>query len=387
MPHSTAKAPRQKPSKPDAEYPLFAHNNGLWAKKIKGKLHYFGKWDDPDAALNRYRDFLAGKSKGGTTVKDLVNAFLRSKEAAMLNDELSPRSFRDYHRTCAVLVEHFGRPRLVEELRPEDFGGYRRHLADTRGAVSLGNEINRVRIVFRYAIDNDLIGKPVKFGQEFERPSRKTLRKVKAEKGRPTFEAAELRKILDKADPTMKAMILLGVNGGLGQSDIAALPLAAIDLKTGWLDFPRPKTAIPRRIPLWPETVAALKAAIAIRPEPADADDAGLVFITHHGRPWVRTKLNAKEEIIGIDAVLPAFQKILDELPKIPRLGFYALRHTHRTVSDGAKDQPASNALMGHAPGGNDMSAVYRHEIADERLKAVTDHVRNWLSGGKRKAK
>jgi hypothetical protein len=34
---------------------------------------------------------------------------------------------------------------------------------------------------------------------------------------------------------------------------------------------------------------------------------------------------------------------------------------------------------MGHAPKSDDMSAVYRERIGNDRLKAVTDHVREWL--------
>ena len=43
-----------RPAKPYPEFPLFAHTAGVWAKKIRGKMHYFGPWSDPDGALAKY---------------------------------------------------------------------------------------------------------------------------------------------------------------------------------------------------------------------------------------------------------------------------------------------------------------------------------------------
>lgn len=48
-------------AKPRDDYPLFPHATKRWAKKIKGKMHYFGPWRDPDGALAKYlreKDYL-----------------------------------------------------------------------------------------------------------------------------------------------------------------------------------------------------------------------------------------------------------------------------------------------------------------------------------------
>jgi integrase len=81
----------------------------------------------------------------------------------------------------------------------------------------------------------------------------------------------------------MKAMILLGINAGMGNTDVAELKLSAIDLKKAVINYPRPKTGIDRRAPLWKETVAAINAAMRVRPEPANVENSGLLFITRWG--------------------------------------------------------------------------------------------------------
>jgi integrase len=234
----------------------------------------------------------------------------------------------------------------------------------------LGNEIQRVRVVFKYGYDARLLKEPMRYGPTFKRPSRKVLRKERAKRGPRMFTPEAIQQLLKAAPTHLRAMILLGCNCGFGNADVGTLPQSAVDLKSGWVKYPRPKTGIDRRCPLWPETIAALKKAIAERPKAADKANAGLVFMTKYGQPW------SKET--NDNPVSQEFRKLLDETKlHRPGLGFYTLRHVFETIGGASLDQPAVDHIMGHAR--DDMASAYREHIEDARLRRVTDHVHAWL--------
>ncbi|HEY7425640.1 MAG TPA: tyrosine-type recombinase/integrase [Gemmataceae bacterium] len=191
----------------------------------------------------------------------------------------------------------------------------------------------------------------------------------KAQQGPRPLAKEEIRRLLAAATRSLRAMILLGINAGMGNADCANLPLAALDLDKGWLDFPRPKTGVARRCWLWPETVEALRAVLAKRHEPKNAAVAGLVFVTKYGLSW------SKDDNSG--PMTQEMRKLLSRLGINGHRNFYTLRHTFRTVADEAKDQPAVDFVMGHEI--PPMSAVYRETISDDRLRVVAEHVRKWL--------
>jgi integrase len=156
-------------------------------------------------------------------------------------------------------------------------------------------------------------------------------------------------------------------------------------LDAGWLDFARVKTGVNRRIPLWPETIAALQEVIANRRKPADAADADLIFITRSGLRWVRGGFEEKKRLGKTiikarddNQLGKTFSLLLDSLGlKRPGVGFYALRHSFETVAGGSLDQVSVNFIMGHID--SSMAATYRHGIEDARLRAVVNHVHDWL--------
>ena len=382
-----------------ADFPLTPHPTGRWCKKIKGKVYFFGKLTDGwQPALERYKaecdDLFAGRKpaarqRDGLTLLDLCNRFLHYKRGKVNTGELTMRSWYDYHQTGERLLKVFGKNRQVSDIGPADFETLRADYAKTWGAVRIGNEVNRARIIFRYAFEQDCIERPVKFGQAFQRADRKTLRKLKAKQraqhGPRMFTADELRKIIDAAPQPLKSMVLLGINGGLNNMDVATLYMGALDIDRGWLDFPRGKTGVPRRIPMWPETVASIKAYLAVRPEPKNLEDAQLVFLTRQRRPWYRlgrfVEVNGAATVKGIDnPVSKQFRAFLEKLGLNGRRNFLALRHGFRTIGRGAKDREAIDALMGHVD--ETMASHYIEDgLPDERLQTVVEHVRAWLFG------
>ena len=326
--------------------------------------------------LDQKDDLHAGRtplvSVEGLTVRDLLNRFLTAKRSLVDTREIAQRTFLDYYAICKRIGDAFGLDRLVDDLASDDFEHLRKELAKTRGPVALGNKIQRVRTVFKHAYDAGLVDKPVWYGPTFKRPSRRVLRKQRYSNGPRMLEAEEIRAMIDVAGVQLRTMILLGINCGFGNSDVANLSKKALDLKGGWIDYARPKTGILRRCPLWPETIEALREVIAARPKPKDNANAGLVFIARYGKRWGKD--------IADNPISKEVAKLLETLGiRRKGVGFYALRHTFETIGGDSRDQVAVDHIMGHAR--DDMASVYRERIGDERLRAVTDHIHRWLFG------
>jgi integrase len=360
--------PSSKPAKPYPDFPLFPHATKRWAKKIRGKLHYFGSWANGwQASLQKYQDqrddLHAGRTprvRGeGLTINELVDRFLAWKKQLVDGGELQAETWQDYSRACIQVADAFSSRRLVSDLASDDFEKLRALLAKTRGPRALGCRIVSIRSLFKYAYDAGLIPTPIRYGHAFAKPGRALVRKERAKNGPRMFTAEEIRRMTNGAGPELRAMILLGINAGFGNTDCSRLELKHLNLQTAWIDFPRPKTGIHRRAKLWPESVQAIVAWQS----GSSNNDAERVFARSN-------------EGIGRDVA-----KLLHELELNGRnrLGFYSLRHTFLTIAEETRDFPVVQLVMGHSD--NTMASHYRERISDSRLEAVTDHVRKWLFG------
>ncbi len=115
----------------------------------------------------------------------------------------------------------------MKELTADHFNSYKAERAKTCSIVAIGNEVTRVKTMFKWLAASKLASLP-DFGPDFRKPSAKALRRAKREAGERFFQANQIRAMLDEAGVQMRAMILLGINAAFGPSDLAQLPMSTV---------------------------------------------------------------------------------------------------------------------------------------------------------------
>lgn len=304
-----------------------------------------------------------------------MQPFLDCQGTALEAGDIHPRTFDEYNANCEFVVRSFGKKRFVDDLAADDFRALRAQMAKRYGVHKLAKEVLLTRTLFKFGVDAGLIDKAVRFGPTFEKPPARPMRAHRQTSGSRMFEAPRIRALFDAADQPLKAMLLLGVNCGFGNTDCVTLPQRAIKFKTGWIDFPRTKTAIERRCPLWPETTEALQDAILQRPTAKLPEHDDLVVITKYGGPWAKDTSDSpvtKEFCKLVDSVDATAAEAANERGKNPPakihrygLGFYALCHTFETIAGESRDHVAVNHIMGHVD--SSMAGFYTTRLSKPR--------------------
>lgn len=295
------------------------------------------------------------------TLRDLANAYESQVRNNVKRGRIKVRHQQDVHRTLVFLLKRFGPERPVDAVHVSDWTAWANDMRDRWNDTTMSNHVKRIRTAFNWAYQSALIDKPMRFGPEFKTRV--------ARKPKDTYNAAEIRTLIDHGSVALRAMVLLGINGGYGNTDCSALTIP--EVQGDVIETPRKKTQIARCVPLWGRTASTVAEAIEVRPRPASRSYAAHVFLTKRGQPWVDRER-------GRDAVSQQFGKLATACG-VRSLGFYALRRTFRTVADGAGDQRAADVVMGHVTPG--MSGVYVQSVERARLDAVVGHVEDWLFG------
>lgn len=394
---------------------LFKHPNGTWAKKIKGKCYYFGA-DEQQAYRQWWEDkpyLLAGKlpprkavSAESPTVVELGNVYADHQAKQLAAGEIGSR----HARLCRSTIERFigivGKSRRIDTLTPLDWSDVKGKLfepiprtkpvrgkvfgrtVDRRSNETVAGEVRRIRSFVTWCADAKLIPHP-DWGKLF-RPSTNTSAVAYDDDNEfEIFEPAELRAIIDAASVQFRPLLLLAANGGIGQTDIAAMTVSGMDKLTAdgdgaFLSLPRLKTGNKRRVWLWPETLAAIEEYRTWRAKRKGDKTSPVFFLTATGQPWVRVNGDGQVK----DSVGTTFRRLRIDRGLADGT-FYDLRRGFQTVAGETLDFLAVKFVMGHLKPkkSRDMSERYTRKVGDDRVRRVCEHVHDWLYGVKAKPK
>lgn len=396
------------PKLPRADFPLRPHRNGQWYKSVwnsrtgKTEQFYFGSWHDDRKGERALKDphtgWLARRdairagadnplvqpvNAAGMTLGELMTRFLTHKRAKAQAGELSLATLGDYLREVEAFVSFMKPLTPPGGLKPEHFAGYMRHLTDGRklGRASRKRVRAYVTAFLRHGATNDWFPMP-NTGTDWSAPATDpdAMRQAKARAGIPDYSdrivtGEEIDKLLARANPTFRAVILLGINCGLGPADVGRLRWSMLDLERRRLTFPRPKTGVTRVGFLWRKTCDALSRVRTLKHNRNGLEregEAALVFVTRKGLPYYREReMHAEVDVDGAkakklrrvevcNAVSITFGRMARELG-LAGVTFYRLRHTFKTLGKRAGDREALDLMMGHKD--PSMGKLYDHEV------------------------
>lgn len=275
---------------------------------------------------------------GMRNVQELSRAWIESRALA----GVAANTLRSYRTTLSILSKCLGN-RPPRELGVADLAEYKRSLAHGCARSTAKVRWDTAIAVVRYGQDLGVV------------PDFRITRDLRRIRGgqpfRRVWRNGEIHRMVDAADPQVRACILLGINLGYGNRDCARLK--PTDICGNIVDACRHKTGGERRGWLWPETLAALQRC----PPP---------FVNERGKPLVGD---------ANDYLRPRFKAMLKACGiAADGRGFYSFRRSYRTAVDSHWDRPAIDLTMGHATPG--MGHRYVAWIDDDRLCSVSVHAR-----------
>ncbi len=300
------------------------------------------------------------------TIRNLVDAYLALRRAQVDNGDISVAMYSDdYYQleNFAAYCEKVKRTRLSEVVTPD-------HLAAHRASFSGGNKVtlwHSVKAVKRVLV----------WGWRQERVDslpRNLDDYAKVERPKPApkfFTVDEVKTLQASATPRMRLYILLALNGGFTQIDIATLTHGMIDWEAGIISRDRNKTSVPQGCKLWVSTLALLRQE-ATKPR---ANGNNLVLISEEGNPLAYETVTESGKHSKVDSIRSAFGRLKLKCKMKDNRGFKTFRKTGAdAIARRYQTQPQLVDLyLAHSVNG--MRKHYANQYFDELYKAT-----DWLA-------
>jgi hypothetical protein len=339
------------------------------------------------------------------TVRKAVNLFL-----AQLDNELDTGKIGKGHRgrygfEIDLFIRRVGRNRKLADFcrmtAPDELFRPLREAAMKRGVYAAEKHIVMVRGLLDWCSRTRRFIPAPFYADAFDPPGEKEKKaRAKSErrkKGIAFWKPAEVREIVEAArltDVHRYAQVLLMLNGGMGEMDLSELTDAAIDWDRRCIHTDRSKTLVPRVVPLWDETIAAMRASRAVRAEPADPQWAPRFFLTRRGRPIVVESLPADRKKPRRSASLRNwFYRLLNaqdrkhwKAPAVRlrhlkrhRAGGYTLRSVFATLTLGRGTDKNLEAIILGQQFERPILEFYVRDDQRAKLVQIVEHVRKQI--------
>ena len=261
---------------------------------------------------------------GRQTLSAIVGAYLDARIREKDAGNLSGASYASDVYRLERFKQHCEREhksKLADIVTAEFLGEYRGKLLGQlakgkASAVSVKHILRTVKACFKWAYKHEKLDQLPRVLDDYA--------KVALPQPTPTFYTVEeVKALFNAASPRTQVYILLGLNLGYTQADIASMEHDTIDWATGIVTRPRHKTGQPQQGKLWPITVKLLKQ------EMTDPRKSKLVLLGENGNPLIVDTVNEKGNPIRVDAIRLAFNRVKVKLEiKNDSRGFAIFRKT-----------------------------------------------------------
>jgi integrase len=291
-----------------------------------------------------------GSQSPEKTIGGAVAKFLNRKRVQAEAGERSMGRYDGYRRCLTDFTDWAGRDTPCANINSNMLIEYHSHLLglvsakkSSRGYAK--DHMTAVKVFINWAWSLELCDLPRNI------KNRDLAIKVEL-KTIETFTTAEVKTLLAAASGRTKAYLLLALNCGFTQFDIARLRRDEVDLEKGYIIHKRTKTAEYKDVPtveykLWPTTLAALKS------EMTPQHDQPLALLNEDGvalkREWIGTDGKKKR----VDNIRTAYERLNDKLDITTPKPFKLFRKTGATtLASSPLYRHCDIMYLGHSPKG-----------------------------------
>ena len=242
-------------------------------------------------------------------IATLIADWLEYRRLDVAAGQLSNSSYASDKYRLAAFQKYCGKKKatgLPVAIEADNLNAYRTYVVgqlakQKMAAVSAKHALRTVKALLLWAYDTeklDILPRMLNKYAEIALPS-------------PVpqfFSSGEIKRLYDAANDRMKLLILLALNCGYTQADIATLEHSHIDWPQGTIVRARNKTGQPQEHKLWHRTLRLL------REQATDPKTSALVLLAERGEPLVRTAIREDGTPSRTDSIGHSFASLKSSL-------------------------------------------------------------------------